>query len=66
MKGASRWRLCLSKGKTHGSKYYFGRTPLQTFEATKPLAQHKMLDTLYQSERSGPDQPDKIITNAIS
>ena len=32
--------------RTHTGKYCFGRTPLQTFEETVPLAKEKQLDEL--------------------
>lgn len=61
-----RWIESYNRERTHSGKYCFGRTPFQTFEETKELARQKMLDTLYQGERSGPDQPDTFIASAVS
>jgi Winged helix-turn helix/Integrase core domain len=44
------WMQIYNQERTHSGKYCFGRTPYQTFQETKPLAQNKMLDTLFQKE----------------
>lgn len=44
------WMQNYNQERTHSGKYCFGRTPYQTFQDTKPLAQNKMLDTLFQKE----------------
>jgi len=52
------WLKPYNLERTHTGKYCFGPTPFQTFRETKPLAQTKPLDTLFetgavQSEMSG-------------
>ena len=44
------WMQNYNQERTHSGKYCFGRTPYQTFQETKPLAQNKMLDTLFKKE----------------
>lgn len=44
--------------RTHTGKYCFGRTPLQTFQETKHLAQAKQLDTLFEWQQPTSDIPD--------
>jgi transposase InsO family protein len=41
------WVWQYNHERTHTGKYCFGRTPFQTFQDTKHLAQEKMLDTLF-------------------
>jgi transposase InsO family protein len=41
------WIWQYNHERTHTGKYCFGRTPFQTFQDTKHLAQEKMLDTLF-------------------
>jgi hypothetical protein len=41
------WLRHYNHERTHSGKYCFGRTPCQTFQATKQLAKDKMLDTLF-------------------
>lgn len=40
------WIDHYNRDRTHTGKYCFGRTPLQTFEETVPLAKEKQLDEL--------------------
>ncbi|NLR62657.1 IS481 family transposase [Chitinophaga polysaccharea] len=40
------WIDHYNRNRTHTGKYCFGRTPLQTFEETVPLAKEKQLDNL--------------------
>jgi len=40
------WIDHYNRDRTHTGKYCFGRTPLQTFEETVPLAKEKQLDDL--------------------
>lgn len=40
------WIDYYNRNRTHTGKYCFGRTPLQTFEETVPLAKEKQLDDL--------------------
>ena len=40
------WIDHYNRNRTHTGKYCFGRTPLQTFEETVPLAKEKQLDEL--------------------
>jgi hypothetical protein len=44
------WMEIYNQERTHSGKYCLGRTPYQTFQETKQLAQNKMLDTLFQKE----------------
>jgi hypothetical protein len=44
--------------RAHTGKYCFGRTPLQTFQETKHLAQAKQLDTLFEWQQPRSDIPD--------
>ena len=46
------WLWQYNHERTHTGKYCFGRTPYQTFQDTKHLAQEKMLDTLFSSTGS--------------
>jgi transposase InsO family protein len=52
------WLEQYNRERTHTGKYCFGRTPLQTFRDTKHLAQAKMLDTLFEAERSDTYSPN--------
>lgn len=40
------WMKGYNNERTHSGKYCFGKTPLQTFQESKHLAQEKMLDKL--------------------
>lgn len=44
------WLWQYNHERTHTGKYCFGRTPFQTFQETKHLAQEKMLDNLFPKE----------------
>ena len=48
------WVWHYNHERTHSGKYSFGRTPYQTFQETKHLAQAKMLDTLFTKEVADP------------
>ena len=48
--------------RTHTGKYCFGRTPVQTFQDTKHLAQAKQLDTLFEWQQPKPDISDNTST----
>jgi len=52
------WVAQYNQERTHTGKYCFGRTPLQTFQETKHLAQAKQLDTLFAWQQPRPDIPD--------
>ena len=43
---ADKWVDEYNRERTHTGKYCFGKTPLQTFEESKHLAQEKMIDRL--------------------
>lgn len=43
------WLKDYNEQRTHSGKYCYGKTPMQTFEETKHLAQEKMLDRQFQS-----------------
>ena len=59
------WMEQYNRERTHTGKYCFGRTPLQTFRETKPLAHAKQLDTLFEQpvgELSNPDvSAEKVV-----
>ena len=40
------WTQDYNSSRTHSGKYCYGRTPMQTFEESLPLAKEKMLDEL--------------------
>lgn len=44
------WLWQYNHERTHSGKYCFGRTPYQTFQETRHLAQEKMLDSLFPKE----------------
>jgi transposase InsO family protein len=44
------WLRQYNHERTHSGKYCFGKTPYQTFQETKHLAQEKMLDILFPKE----------------
>ena len=52
------WVEQYNRERTHTGKYCFGRTPLQTFQETKHLAQAKQLDTLFEWQHPRSDIPD--------
>lgn len=41
-----RWMHYYNQERTHSGKYCFGKTPMQTFQDSTPLARQKMLETL--------------------
>ncbi|KAG6558620.1 hypothetical protein RHABOEDO_000942 [Candidatus Rhabdochlamydia oedothoracis] len=43
-----KWLKEYNEERVHSVKYCYGKTPWQTFQYAKHLAQMKMLDTLYQ------------------
>ena len=40
------WLIQYNQNRTHSGKYCYGRTPMQTFAESLPLAKEKMLDEL--------------------
>lgn len=42
------WLIEYNTQRTHSGKYCFGKTPWETFQSSKELAQNKMLDQLHQ------------------
>lgn len=42
------WLIEYNTQRTHSGKYCFGKTPWETFQSSKELAQKKMVDQLYQ------------------
>ncbi len=56
------WVEQYNRERTHTGKYCFGRTPWQTFQETKHLAQVKQLDTLFEWQQSKPDSPNNTTT----
>jgi len=48
------WLAYSNAQRPHSGKYCYGKTPLQTFEDAKSLAQEKQLDALHRT----PDVPD--------
>jgi Winged helix-turn helix/Integrase core domain len=60
------WMLTYNQERTHSGKYCFGRTPYQTFQETKQLAQNKMLDTLYEKVKEADIQnSDNIFATQV-
>ncbi|KAG6558687.1 hypothetical protein RHABOEDO_001475 [Candidatus Rhabdochlamydia oedothoracis] len=43
-----KWVKEYNEERVHSGKYCYGKTPWQTFQDAKHLAQMKMLDTLHQ------------------
>jgi transposase InsO family protein len=48
------WVRTYNEQRPHSGKYCFGKTPLETFRASKHLAQEKMLDQLLETSDNGP------------
>jgi transposase InsO family protein len=44
------WLSHYNKERTHSGKYCFGKTPWETFVASKELAEKKMVDRFYEAE----------------
>jgi hypothetical protein len=44
------WINDYNENRTHTGKYCYGKTPMQTFIDSIPLAKEKMLDELHTSE----------------
>lgn len=42
------WLIEYNTRRTHSGKYCLGKTPLETFQASKEIAQRKMVDQLYE------------------
>jgi hypothetical protein len=42
------WLQSYNEERPHSGRYCFGKTPRQTFDDSKKLAEHKMLDQLLQ------------------
>lgn len=59
------WVEQYNRERTHTGKYCFGRTPLQTFQETKHLAQAKQLDTLFEWQQPQPDIPDNTSPEVV-
>ena len=57
------WVEQYNRERTHTGKYCFGRTPLQTFQETKHLAQAKQLDRLFEWQQPKPDIPDNMTSD---
>lgn len=45
-----RWMHYYNQERTHSGKYCFGKTPMQTFKDSIPLARQKMLETLKEDQ----------------
>jgi transposase InsO family protein len=45
------WFLEYNQQRTHSGKYCFGKTPMQTFLDSIPLAKEKMIDSTLQTEK---------------
>jgi len=43
---ADQWIEQYNKERTHSGKYCYGKTPMETFQSAKHLAEEKMIDTL--------------------
>lgn len=47
---ANKWMEEYNTVRSHSGKYCYGKTPRQTFDESKHLAQAKMLDQIYQTD----------------
>ena len=43
------WLVRYNQERTHSGKYCYGKTPWETFETSKELAEKKMVDQIYQA-----------------
>jgi hypothetical protein len=59
------WMRIYNQERTHTGKYCFGRTPHQTFQETKQLAQNKMLDTLFQKEEADIHLSEDLVVTQV-
>ena len=59
------WIQTYNSERTHSGKYCFGRTPYQTFQETKQLAQNKMLDTLYEKKEADIQSSDTVFATQV-
>ena len=59
------WMQTYNSERTHSGKYCFGRTPYQTFQETKQLAQNKMLDTLYEKKEADIQSSDTVFATQV-
>lgn len=59
------WMQTYNSERTHSGKYCFGRTPHQTFQETKQLAQNKMLDTLYEKKEADIQSSDTVFATQV-
>ena len=59
------WMQTYNSERTHSGKYCFGRTPYQTFQETKQLAQNKMLDTLYEQKEADIPNSDTLFATQV-
>ncbi|KAG6558555.1 hypothetical protein RHABOEDO_000329 [Candidatus Rhabdochlamydia oedothoracis] len=55
-----KWLKEYNEERVHSVKYCYGKTPWQTFQDAKHLAQMKMLDTLYQVDTRPLSKPINI------
>ena len=55
---ANQWLKEYNELRPHSGKFCYGKTPRQTFIESKPLAQEKMLDNFFTSEKDKME-PDK-------
>lgn len=60
------WIEQYNRARTHTGKYCFGRTPWQTFQETKHLAQAKRLDTLFEPGAVQSERSDNSLTTVVS
>ena len=59
------WMQTYNSERTHSGKYCFGRTPYQTFQETKQLAQNKMLDTLDEKKEADIQSSDTVFATQV-
>jgi len=43
------WILEYNENRPHSGKYYFGKTPMETFQSARHLAEEKQVDRLLTS-----------------
>lgn len=55
-----KWLRKYNETRPHSGKYYYGKTPMQTFRGVKELTQLKMIDTVQELSDSAPQQAPAV------
>jgi hypothetical protein len=58
------WMLHYNQQRTHSGKYCFGKTPMQTFNDTIPLAKQRLLETLKEDHWLESSSKGKITSDS--